>query len=149
MQAGRFDIAEAPGHLIRRAHQISVATFAEETAPFDVTPVQFAILNTLKGEQGVDQVTLAGRVAFDAATIGSVIARLERKGWLRREAAGADRRRKLLWLTPSGQQAAVGMEANVARVQERILEPLSEAEQQQFMALLAKLITKRGQTPRP
>ena len=29
-----------------------------------------------------DQVTLAGRVAFDAATSGSVIGRLEARGWV-------------------------------------------------------------------
>jgi DNA-binding MarR family transcriptional regulator len=34
---------------------------------------------------GEDQVTLAARVAFDAATSGSVIGRLEARGWIRRE----------------------------------------------------------------
>ena len=37
-----FDIAHAPGHLIRRAQQIAVAEFARATAELDVTPVQFA-----------------------------------------------------------------------------------------------------------
>ena len=80
----RFAFEQAPGHLIRRAHQIAVAVFAEEVGAHAVTPVQFAILNALMQRPGVDQVTLAQRVAFDAATIGSVIGRLEKKGWLRR-----------------------------------------------------------------
>ena len=66
-----YDFQHAPGHLIRRAHQLAVAVFMEETAGFDVTPVQFAILNALIDDPGEDQVTLAGRVAFDAATSGS------------------------------------------------------------------------------
>ena len=45
--ARSFDFRHAPGHLIRRAHQVSVAIFMEETADFEVTPVQFAILNAL------------------------------------------------------------------------------------------------------
>ena len=31
---------EMPGHLIRRAHQISIALFTEECAAFDLTSVQ-------------------------------------------------------------------------------------------------------------
>ena len=36
-----FDFRHAPGHLIRRAHQLAVAIFMEETSDFGVTPVQF------------------------------------------------------------------------------------------------------------
>ena len=81
--AKSFDFRHAPGHLIRRAHQLSVAIFMEETTGFDVTPVQFAILNALLADPGEDQVTLARKVAFDAATFGSVITRLEARGWVR------------------------------------------------------------------
>ena len=62
--AKSFDFENAPGHLIRRAHQRSVAIFMEETSDFDITPVQFAILNALMDQPGEDQVTLAGKVAF-------------------------------------------------------------------------------------
>ena len=72
----------------------------EEAADFDVTPVQFAILHAPLEQPGEDQVTLATRVAFDAATSGSVIGRLEARGWVRREPDTQDRRRKLLWITP-------------------------------------------------
>ena len=88
-----FDFAAAPGHLIRRAHQISVALFNEHLAAVGVTPVQFAILNALLDSPGVDQITLAKRVAFDPATSGSVIGRLESKGWVVRFADEVDRRR--------------------------------------------------------
>ncbi|NTV85782.1 MAG: winged helix-turn-helix transcriptional regulator, partial [Burkholderiaceae bacterium] len=81
--ATSFDFEHAPGHLIRRAHQLAVAIFMDETADFEITPVQFAILNALIDTPGEDQVTLAGRVAFDAATSGSVIGRLELRGWIR------------------------------------------------------------------
>lgn len=135
-----FDFRHAPGHLIRRAHQVAVGIFMEETADFDVTPVQFAILNALIDDPGEDQVTLARRVAFDAATFGSVIGRLEAKGWVRREADAADRRRKLLWVTPEGAQAARRMQRAVARAQARILGPLQGSEQRQLLALLDRLV---------
>ncbi len=136
-----FDFQHAPGYLIRRAHQRAVALFMEETGEFDVTPVQFAILNALIDDPGEDQVTLAGKVAFDAATFGSVIGRLEAKGWVRREADAQDRRRKLLWVTPQGEQAVQQMKRAVGKVQNRILGPLDVAERQQLVRLLGKLVT--------
>ena len=135
-----YDFQHAPGHLIRRAHQVAVAIFMEETGNFDTTPVQFAILNALIDDPGEDQVTLAGKVAFDAATFGSVIGRLESKGWVRREPDVGDRRRKLLWVTPEGEQAALRMKRAVAKAQNRILGPLEAAERRQLVELLGKLV---------
>ena len=139
-----FDFAHAPGHLIRRAQQIAVAVFAEHLAAFDVTPVQFAILNALMDAPGTDQVSLATRVAFDAATFGSVIGRLVTKGWVRREASPHDRRRKLLWLTLEGEKAVLTMAPQVAQVQALILQPLQAQEQQQLLGLLAKLVSAQS-----
>ena len=135
-----FDFQHAPGHLIRRAHQLAVGIFMEEMADFDVTPVQFAIVNALIDDPGEDQVTLASKVAFDAATFGSVVARLEAKGWVRREADGSDRRRKLLWITPEGERAARQMKRAVRKAQGRILGPLEADERRRLIELLGKLV---------
>ena len=140
-----FDFAQAPGHLVRRAHQIAVALFMSQLSAEDVTPVQFAILNAVMDTPGVDQVTLANRVAFDAATSGSVIGRLETKGWIRREPDQVDRRRKLLWLTPAGQEATLQMKRAVEQVQEKITSPLTPEEAQALRVLLAKLVAAHEQ----
>lgn len=142
-----FDFRHAPGHLIRRAQQVAVAIFMEETEAFDVTPVQFAILNALIDDPGEDQATLAAKVVFDAATFGSVIGRLEAKGWVRRQAAEGDKRRKLLWVTPSGQQVAGQMRRAVTRAQRRIVGPLTADERRQLLALLGKLVSGHDRMP--
>ncbi len=134
-----FDFPRAPGHLIRRAHQASIALFAQELAAFEVTAVQFAIVQTLLDTPGADQVTVAQRVALDAATSGSVIGRLEARGWLRREADVVDKRRKLLWLTDEGRKAANQMKKPAQKVQDRLMAPLSAAEQAQLVVLLQKI----------
>jgi DNA-binding MarR family transcriptional regulator len=139
--AKSFNFSEAPGHLIRRAQQLAVAIFMEETAGFDATPVQFAILNALMDDPGEDQITLSGRVAFDPATFGSVIGRLEAKGWVRRSADPADKRRKLLWTTPEGEKVALQMKRAVSKAQQRIVSPLDDDERVQLGLLLGKLIT--------
>ena len=138
--AKSFKFVEAPGHLIRRAQQLAVAIFMEETAGFDATPVQFAILNALMDDPGEDQITLSGRVAFDPATFGSVIGRLEAKGWVKREADPGDKRRKLLWTTPEGEKVALQMKRAVGKAQQRIVGPLDVEERTQLAALLSKLV---------
>jgi DNA-binding MarR family transcriptional regulator len=135
-----IDLQATPGHLIRRAQQIAVSIFAEQLSSADITPVQFAILNALLGSPGIDQVSLAKRVAFDPATSGSVIGRLEAKGWVARKADPNDRRRKLLVVTPAGVLALGLVQADVARIQEKILSPLTPQEQSQFVQLLSRLV---------
>ena len=140
MQPDAFVLEQAPGYLIRRAHQISVAIFAEQAILFDATPMQFAVLSVLRDAPGVDQITLAQRAAFDAATLGSVVGRLLAKGWVHRQPAERDRRRKLLWPTPQGEQAQGSIAARMPDVNARVLGGLDAAECQQLTALLAKLV---------
>ena len=141
-----YDYHAAPGHLIRRAHQLSVSIFAEYTAAFEITAVQFAMLNALVDEPGEDQITLAGKVAFDAATSGAVIARLEAKGLLRRDADPKDKRRKLLTATYEGEKVVIAMKAAVADVQHQIMQPLSAKEAEQLTSLLGKLVAGHVET---
>lgn len=145
-----YDFAQAPGHLIRRAQQIAVAEFVRALADYDITPVQFALLNAVIDAPGVDQVTLAKAAAFDPATSGSVIGRLEAKGWVHRQADAQDRRRKLLFVTLDGAQAVAQMSSAVSQVQKNILAPLSAQDQVQFMDLLARLVSgHEGGTGQP
>ena len=123
-----------------------MAEFVRETAEHDVTPVQFALMNAMLDTPGLDQITLANRVAFDAATSGSVIGRLEAKGWVRREADAQDRRRKLLFITPDGALALQAMTKAVARAQRNILAPLPPADQITFMRLLADMVAGHEQS---
>jgi DNA-binding MarR family transcriptional regulator len=134
-----FDFSQAPGYLIRRAHQTSMAIFAEELGHYEVTALQFAILQALVDEPGADQITVAQRVALDAATSGSVIMRLEERGWLRREPSPTDKRRKLLWLTEQGTKMALEMKKPAKKVQQRLLEELTKTERFQFVAMLKRI----------
>ena len=142
-----YKFADAPGHLIRRAQQIAVAIFMEETLAFDVTPVQFAILNALMDAPGEDQITLSKNVAFDPATFGSVVGRLEAKAWVTRSADPNDKRRKLLWVTQEGKTVALKMKKAVDKAQARLVSPLDQSEQQLLIQLIGKLVAGHAETP--
>ena len=138
--ANREDFHTMPGHLIRRAHQISIAIFMEECADHNVTPVQYACLSEIARQPGVDATRLASAVAFDRSTLGNVLERLEGKGWVDRRPSPDDRRVKLLHITEAGEQLLDAIEPAVAATQKRLLKPLSAADRKLFMRLVSELV---------
>ncbi len=133
-------IQRMPGHQVRRLQQVAVALFAEELQPWDITPVQYAVLATLERHAPISQTTLSALIAYDRATIGGVIDRLDAKGWLGRTLDPDDRRLRLLGLTPAGRTVLRDIHPLVASVQERLLAPLSADERRQFETLCLKLL---------
>jgi hypothetical protein len=78
------DQREKPGHLARRFQQIAVAVFLHEMAKIgsELTPVQYSALAAVTDNPGIDQVTLAGLIAYDRATIAKCsIASRKRACW--------------------------------------------------------------------
>lgn len=135
-----IDLNAQPGHVIRRLHQIAVGIFLQETAAQGITPVQYAALQAVHNEPGIDQRTLAGRIALDTSTTAGVVDRLQARGWLHREPDPHDRRVRRLTLTEAGRALLAAVVPGMRRAQARILQPLSEAEQAQFMALLQRVV---------
>lgn len=132
--------AAMPGHLIRRLHQHStqVFTMRMREAGYDLTSLQFAALDALRFNHGVDQAGLAQAVAKDRATLGEVIERLEQKGLVRREISARDKRARVLTLTEQGESVIEALTPIVARLQEEILPGLSAEEYRQFVDLATK-----------
>ncbi|MCY1542083.1 homoprotocatechuate degradation operon regulator, HpaR [compost metagenome] len=122
---------------MRRAHQIAVSTF-HETHGRQITPVQYAILRALQHEPGIDQVTLAQRVALDTSTAADIAARLEGKGWIVRELMA--RRQRRLLLTPEGQAVLDAMLPKVNPMYSQLLGSLTPGEQAEFLRLLRKFV---------
>ncbi|MFV0384190.1 MarR family winged helix-turn-helix transcriptional regulator [Paracoccus sp. (in: a-proteobacteria)] len=134
-------IYDLPGHLIRRLHQISAALFAAQMkeAGFVLTPVQYGALASLRDHPGIDQATLAGLIAYDRATIGGVVSRLESRGYIERKVRDDDRRARSLSLTERGESLLLTIQPAVRATQQQILAQLDEEERDQFMRLLGKL----------
>ncbi|HEX7007921.1 MAG TPA: MarR family winged helix-turn-helix transcriptional regulator [Alphaproteobacteria bacterium] len=143
-----FFLYEAPGHMVRRLHQIAVSIFLEQTRDFRITPVQYSSLMAIRAFPGIDQRSLARVIAFDRSTIGSVVERLERRGLVVRETDPGDRRYKALYVTPDGAQLLRDMEPSVLAVGEKLLAPLSERDRKLFMRVVAKTVDLNNELSR-
>lgn len=129
------------GHLLRLMHQRSVQLFAArmKALGLDLTPVQFAALSALESQPGLDQAGLAQAIAADKATMGGVVSRMEKKGWIARTVAEADRRARVLTLTPEGAALLTTVSPQVAALQDEILGGLDAKERATFYTLAGKV----------
>jgi MarR family transcriptional regulator, temperature-dependent positive regulator of motility len=131
---------EMPGHLARRFQQIAVAVFLSkvEAAGCDLTPVQYAALAAIGAQPGIDQVTLAGLIAFDRTTIAGVVDRLVVKGFVKRQESNRDRRARELNLTGAGRRTLRDVTPAVEAAQQVMLRGLTDQEAKELVRLLQK-----------
>lgn len=134
-----FDLANAPGHLLRRCHQRSHELYNEVTAGFGLTRQQFALLLALLQQPGASVQELADFTGTDRNTLGGIVSRLEGKKLIDRRRSGRDARAYELQITPAGVALLGEMEEAVAIVGERILEPLDPEEREAFLRYARKL----------
>ncbi|MBB2201500.1 MarR family winged helix-turn-helix transcriptional regulator [Gluconacetobacter tumulisoli] len=134
------NLAERPGFLIRRLHQIHVALFAEECAAFNVTPVQYSIMSVVLAQPGRDQNELTQEVGVDRATLANVVARLEKRALIRRERTPSDRRLKRVYLTEAGAALLDQMAEPARRAHLRTVEALAGRERTAFLRSLTRLV---------
>jgi len=141
---------EMPGHLARRFQQIAVAVFLAEVeqAGYDLTPVQYAALSAVDATPGIDQVTLAGLIAYDRTTITGVVDRLVQKGLVVRRASSRDRRARELTITEAGRRTLGGITPAVEEAQRIMLRGLTEKEAKELTRLLGKAIAAGNQLSR-
>lgn len=139
-----IDVFDMPGHLIRRMHQAATQVFAARAreAGFDLTPVQFAAMDAIRRNPGIDQASVAEMIAYDRATIGGVMDRLEAKGLVSRRVSQRDRRAREVVLTDEGQAVLAAILPVVRAMQDEILGPLTAEERARFMALARKCLGK-------
>jgi MarR family transcriptional regulator, lower aerobic nicotinate degradation pathway regulator len=97
------DIYKQPGHLIRRAHQLSTAVFMKEADALGLTPVRFSALIVIREHPGIDASRVSELIFFDRSTIGGVLDSLEKAKLILRKPGVEDRRTKRLFLTEKGQ----------------------------------------------
>lgn len=137
----KLQIYNMAGHLIRRLNQISTSIFQDrmKASGFEITPVQFAALNAIKSHPGIDQASLAGLIAYDRATIGGVVDRLESKTLVERVVSKRDRRARELTLTPQGKVTLEELMPIVLELQPHILTGLSPEEAVEFLRLAEKI----------
>ncbi|GBQ13014.1 transcriptional regulator [Komagataeibacter rhaeticus DSM 16663] len=89
---------------------------------------------------GLDQSELTQEVGVDRATLANVLARLEKRGLVRRERTVHDRRLKQVHLTPDGVTLLAEMAEPARRAHARTIAALTGADREAFLDGLTRLV---------
>ena len=135
-----LDLSKLPGHHARRLHQLDVAFYTQEVGDLKLTPVQYASLQTIYNQPGIDQKTLATTIGFDTSTIAGVVERLEARGLVAREVDPNDRRARRVTVTADGSRMLADVIPRMLKAQERLLAPLNRTERAEIVRLMRKVI---------
>lgn len=128
-----------PGFLLRRAHQISAAVFEDECREVGLTPAQFGVLTVLRASPGLDQSSLARALGFDKVTMLRVLRGLEARGMVARSPAPSNRRNLSIVLSPAGEELLDHAQKPAEEAYQRLMAPLTGAQQSQLLELLQLL----------
>lgn len=93
-----------------------------------ITFRQWEVLVWLNSDGEQPQNELAEKIGLEAQTLGGILSRMERDGWLTRHSCPEDRRRKLIRPTAQAERILENMHACCDRVREQAVQGLSESD---------------------
>jgi DNA-binding MarR family transcriptional regulator len=131
-----------PLGLARRFYQIATALIAEvhEREQTGLRHLEFGVMVRVHDTPGLDQNSLAEWLALDRTTISALVFRLEQQGLIERAVNGADRRARVLRLTPAGKRLHDRVRTKTEIAQERIFSALTPTERRSFVEMLVRVI---------
>jgi len=145
VQGGHLDaLYRGPAFMIRRAHQIATAIFAEACQELELTPSQYSVLFALRVCGSIGQNELGRLVSLDRCTTSVVVGVLSVRGLTSRLDDPSDRRKVLLRLTTSGRHVLSRAERLSFRASEDLLSVFSDNQARIFIALLDKFNKAHG-----
>lgn len=119
----QLQLDDTPGYLVRRLYS-AYADLWREQVGVELTGPQFSLLHEVRDAPGVDQITLAQRIAVDRSTMADMATRLERRGLISRRPGAEDGRKKIIALTAEGRQVLTIAEAAVVTLSDGLLDAI-------------------------
>lgn len=131
-----FDLTRVASHLLRRAHFRAEGLFAQAFPDEDLTPRQKALLITVHQNPGATQNRIAELIALDRNSFAEMIARMTKKGYVRRTRSAEDGRAYALDITDEGLALLARILPADAAVEAQVLAPIPEALRPVFLKCL-------------
>lgn len=99
----------------------------------------YHVLASLADDGPGAQATLADRIGLDRSDLVTLLDELEELKLLARQVDPADRRRKIVTITPAGEKQLDSMDQLIYAAEAELLKPLTATERKTLLALLSRL----------
>ena len=113
----------------------------EQVAPYNLIPLEFAILRAFLGREEWTTTQLAKALPVTLSRVSRVVKKMVGMGLMRRRRRRNDRRVVMLALTEEGKALTLELHRSVHAYDARLLEGVSEEELAVFSSVLSKVMT--------
>ena len=131
--------------LSRAAHGLKAELTAGLTE-VGISPRAYCVLAKAMGGE-LTQSQLAGLCSLDKTTMVVTIDELEKAGLAERRLSSTDRRARILWVTPAGEETVARGGEVVARIYDDVLGALPAAERERFVEALSHVAGRLAEPP--
>lgn len=134
-----MEMTECINFLLTQAQQKVFKYLKSELDPFNITPVQYGVLQCL-WDKGSQTPTKIGNVlSLDGSTITGILARLENKALIMRNTCIGDRRTIKVELTEKGSKLREPIGKIIEEVNIEVLKQFSSEEKNQLKEFLKRI----------
>jgi DNA-binding MarR family transcriptional regulator len=140
-----FRLSRSPSHLLRRAEQFATELFARSDLRDGVTLRQTVLLAAIAEAEGASQSDLVRTTGVDRSTLAEMMARMEGKGMIVREAAADDGRAKSVSLTNEGRRRLDEALPAIRAVDKALMMALPASRRSAFESILTGLAETASQ----
>ena len=132
---------ESLHYLLMKSHSIMHRRVFEQAQKIGLTLGQPKILDYLREHEGENQKTIAEYCEIEPATLGSILLRMENKGYIERRQKNGNRRSLYVYLTDKGKQKAEEMNRIFIDADSKAELNLTDAEVKELKRMLLKICT--------
>lgn len=126
--------------LLKKTNRLLLKRANELLKPHDINHAYTFILMELFNQDGLTQTELVQRIDVEQPTAVRTLDRMERDGFIHRQPSPLDRRAVLIYLSEKGKQTEPMLAENARRLNDLALQGFSEAEKNQFQALIKRVL---------
>lgn len=134
-----MQLQDSPAHLLRLSLQRLADLFSEQPRANGLTLRQFVLLLAAYQQPGSIQAELVARTGIDRSTVGDMLDRLVRRGFISRRRSGNDQRANAIFVLPEGVAALAAAMPAARNAQEQLLEPIPPELRSTFALLLRRV----------
>ena len=127
------------GYLVLDVARLMSASFEARTRSIGVTRAQWSLIAALVRNEGCNQAQLAELMQITPISLGRLVDRMVKAGWVERRAEAGDRRSHRLFLTAKAHAIRPALRKLSDETQEEALAALGAPERQQLLESLARV----------
>ncbi|HJZ29278.1 MAG TPA: MarR family winged helix-turn-helix transcriptional regulator [Streptosporangiaceae bacterium] len=143
---GGLSFQSGTGYLLGKVGAVARQRWTATLAQTGVSPNQFLVLMALAETGPVCQQFLARVIGIDPRNIVPILDSLEARGLLSRETDPADRRRRVIELTPAGQQIVAELSALGEQTERELLAPVPPTDRESLRRMLRTVLDAARQS---